>query len=551
MEIFMRKKIKEVEKSYKFINKIIDSANSHLIKKLLLDNIIIITTKHDLSPSNLFYNYLKRGVIDYKSKNVLKYKQNQNNPNKKYAKIIRLFQFGIKFILKPKKIWNITNIIDKKIILIYVPPGLRYLDLALPIYEKIKNISEFTPLLLYHWGEGKFCENNYKQINLFDYSIRVNQLCKILKDLIMTKKAINKEKKYKDFYNAIFKVIWKTQLINLIDEDIFRNLIKNTNKIKAIFFCSDPFTRVLSVIAKEFDIPTFSIIGMLISYDLEFKFINTKFILAKGKQEKEIYINLGFDEKKLKVVGTPDLEFKFINTKFILAKGKQEKEIYINLGFDEKKLKVVGTPFLKEKIINKGTMCGQIKIFYVDQPFTQSFGIYCKRKIITLIGNKLKNLNNIKLLIKLHPASIDHEKIYEEEFHTIGFSNYQIYKSKYDLNKVLDISDYAIIHNSTVGFNVLFMNKPLIVLSNSFFEEDTGIDAELLFFSERIAFTIRNEQDLQDIFTRISEGKLKRKNYKDIKTFLKYYIKYTGETAAEHIVKFIESKIRESEIKGT
>ena len=71
MEIFMRKKIKEVEKSYKFINKIIDSANSHLIKKLLLDNIITITTTHDLSPSNLFYNYLKRGVIDYKSKNVL------------------------------------------------------------------------------------------------------------------------------------------------------------------------------------------------------------------------------------------------------------------------------------------------------------------------------------------------------------------------------------------------------------------------------------------------------------------------------------------------
>lgn len=508
MEIFMRKKIKEVEKSYKFINKIIDSANSHLIKKLLLDNIIIITTKHDLSTSNLFYNYLKRGVIDYKSKNVLKYKQNQNNPNKKYAKIIRLFQFGIKFILKPKKIWNITNIIDKKIILIYVPPGLRYLDLALPIYEKIKNISEFTPLLLYHWGEGKFCENNYKQINLFDYSIRVNQLCKILKDLIMTKKAINKEKKYKDFYNAIFKVIWKTQLINLIDEDIFRNLIKNTNKIKAIFFCSDPFTRVLSVIAKEFDIPTFSIIRTLITYDLEFKFINTKYILAKGKQEKEIYINLGFDEKKLKVVGAP---------------------------------------FLKEKIINKGTMCGQIKIFYVDQPFSQSFGIYCKRKIITLIGNKLKNLNNIKLLIKLHPASIDHEKIYEEEFHTIGFSNYQIYKSKYDLNKVLDISDYAIIHNSTVGFNVLFMNKPLIVLSNSFSEGDTGIDAELLFFSERIAFTIRNEQDLQDIFTRISEGKLKRKNYKDIKTFLKYYIKYTGEIATKHIIKFIESKLNESD----
>lgn len=41
----------------------------------------------------------------------------------------------------------------------------------------------------------------------------------------------------------------------------------------------------------------------------------------------------------------------------------------------------------------------------------------------------------------------------------------------------------------------------------------------------------------------ISEGKLKRKNYEDIKSFLKYYIKYTEETATEHIVKFIESRI--------
>ena len=83
-------------------------------------------------------------------------------------------------------------------------------------------------------------------------------------------------------------------------------------------------------------------------------------------------------------------------------------------------------------------------------------------------------------------------------------------------------------HNSTVGFNALLMNKPLIVLSNSFFKIDIRIDGEHLFFNERIAFTIRNEQGLRDIFTRISEGKLKRKNYEDIQSFLKYYIKYTG-----------------------
>ncbi len=508
----MCKKIKEVEKDYKFINKIINSTDSHLIKKLLLDNIFTITTKHDFIPSNLFYNYLKRGVIDYKDKNVLINKQNKKKLVEKSIKIIRYLQWGFRLILKPKSIWNKINTADKKIILIYVPSGLRYLDLALPIYEKIKNASEFTPLLLYHWVEGKFCENNYKQINLFDYSIRLKQLCKILKDLMMTKKAINKEKKYKDFYKSMFKIIWKTQLINLINEDIFRNLIKNTNKIKAIFFCEpNHFTRVSSVIAKELDIPTFSIIRTLISYDLEFKFINTKYILAKGKQEKEIYINLGFDGKKIEVVGAP---------------------------------------FLEEKIINRSVVDGQIKIFYVDQPCTQNCGIYRKRKIIRLIGNKLKCLNNIKLLIKLHPVSIDHEKIYKEEFRTIGFSNYQIYKSKYDLNKILDISDYAIIHNSTVGLNVLFRNKPLIVLSSSFFGKNIKIDGENIFINEKSAFLIKDEQDLQDIFMRISKGKFKRKKYKDVKTFLKYYIKYTGETAAEHIVKFIENKIEESEIGG-
>ena len=511
----MRKKIKEVEKNYKFINKIINSTDSHLIKKLLSDNIILLTTLHDFVHSNLFYNYLKRGVIDYKDKNVIKYEQNQSSLSKKSAKIIRLFQFGIELILeslKPKKIWNMANTIKKNIILIYVPFYPRYLDLALPIYERIKNSSEFTPILLNCERKEQFYKNNFTQIKMRDYSIGLNQLCKILKELIMTKKAINKEKKYKDFYKALFKINRRTQLINLINENIFRNLIKNTNKIKAIFFCPpDSFVRTTSVIAKEFNIPTFSFIRGFIDYDFAFKFINTKYILAKGEREKEMYIKLGYDEKKIEVVGAP---------------------------------------FLEEKIVNRSTVDGQIKIFYVDQPCTQSCDIQCKRKIIRLTGNKLKCLNNIKLLIKLHPVSIDHEKIYEEEFQTIGFSNYQIYKSKYDLNKVLDISDYVIMHDSTVGLNVLFMNKPLIVLSSSFFGKNINIDGENLFFNEKSAYLIKDEQDLQDIFTCISEGKLKKKKYKDVKTFLKYHIKYTGETAAEHIVKFIENKIEESEIGG-
>ncbi len=509
-EIFMYKRIKEVEKRYKFINKIINSADSPLIRKLLVDNIIIGTTTHDNIPSNLFYNYLKRGIVGYKNKNVLINKQNKNKLVEKSIKIIRYLRWGIKLISKPKKIWNIANAIEKKIILIYVPFLPRYLDSALPIYEKIKNSSDFTPILLNCERKEQFYKNNFTQINIRDCSIGINQLCKILKELIMTKKAINEEKKYKDFYKAFFKIIWKTQLINLINENIFRNLIKNTNKIKAIFFCPpNSFVRTASVIAKEFNIPTFSIIRGFIDYGLEFKFINTKYILAKGEQEKEMYIKLGYDEKKIEVVGAP---------------------------------------FLKEKIINKYKVDGKINIFYVDQPCTQNCGIYCKRKIIRLIGNKLKCLNNIKLLIKLHPVSKDHEKVYEEEFQTIGFSNYQIYKSKYDLSKVLDISDYVIMHNSTVGLNVLFRNKPLIVLSNSFFGKDINIDREDLFFNEKSTFFIKDEQDLQDIFMRISEGRFKRKKYKDIKTFLKYYIKYNGETAAEHIVKFIENKIEESEI---
>lgn len=508
----MRKKIKEIEKNYKFISKIINSTDSHLIKKLLLDNIVAITTEHDFIPSNLFYNYLKRGVIDYKDKNVIKYEQNQSSLNKKSAKIIRLFQFGIGLILKPKKIWNITNTIEKKIILIYVPFLPRYLDLALPIYEKIKNSSDFTPILLNCERKEQFYKNNFTQIKMRDYSIGLNQLCKILKEIIMTKKAIDKEKKYKDFYKALFKINWRTQLINLIKENIFRNLIKNTKNIKAIFFCPpNSLVRTASVIAKEFNIPTFSTFRGAIDYALEFKFINTKYILAKGEHEKEMYINLGYEEKKIEVVGTP---------------------------------------LLKEKIINRYTVDGQIKIFYVDRPCAQNYDIQCKRKIVRLMGNKLKCLNNIKLLVKLHPVSIDHEKIYEEEFQIIGFSNYQIYKSKYDLSKVLDISDYVIMHDSTVGLNVLFRNKPLIVLGNSFFGKNINIDRENLFFNEKSAYLIKDEQDLQDIFTCISEGKFKRKKYKDVKTFLKYYIKYTGETAAEHIVKFMENKMEESEIGG-
>jgi len=507
------KRIKEVKKNYKFINKIINSADSNLTKKLLLDNIITIVTGHDNEVSTLFYIYFKKGSINNKNKSILTNRKNQNILFGKNAKIIRYLRFGISFILKPKKIWNKINSTDKNVILIYVPAS-KYLDLAIPVYEEFKNSSNFTPVILYYFKEGKICKNNYKQINLYDYSIGLNKLYKIFKKLIATKKEIDKEEKYRDFYNNIYKVIWKSQIINLIKEEIAYGLFKKSNNVKALFSClpTNDFSRKLSSIAEKFDIPTFSIRRGVTDYSLQLKFINTKYIFAN------------------------------------FAKGNQEKEIYITLGFDENKINVVGTPFLKEKIVNRSIINEQIIIFYIDQPLTQFCNMNCKRKIIRCIGKTLKIFSNLKLIIKLHPMSKDHEKIYREEFQTIGFSNYQVYKSEYDLNKVLDMSDYVIMHNSTVGFNVLFMNKPLIVLSNSFLKGgDIGINGEHLFFNEKIAFAIRNEQDLQDIFMRISEGKLKRKNYKDIKSFLKYYIKYTGETATKNIAKFIESKIDEAD----
>jgi len=504
----------EIEQTYKFINKIINSADSKLIKKILLDNVNRIITKHDNDASVLFYNYLKKGIIKNKNKDILINKQNLNRLFEKSIKIMQYLRMGIRALLKPKNIWNRINLIDKKVILIYAPAYPKYLDFAIPIYEEIKKSSDLTPVLLYFWDKGQFYKSNYTQINLYDYSIGLNKLYKILKELIMTKKEINNEKKYRDFYIAIYKTIWRSQIFNLFRKEIMHNLIRKTNKIKALFCCipTNDFARAASIIAKEFDIPTFSII----------------------RSAMEITCS----------------ELYFVNTKYVLAKGEQEEEMYINMGFDEDKINVVGAPFLKETITKRYAMDKQIKIFFIDFPLTQFCSMNCKRKIISCIGKALKNFPNIKLLVKLHPESIDHENLYIEQFQIIGFSNYKIYKSNYDLSKVLDISDYVIMHGSTVGFNVLFMNKPLIVLSNSFFEIDISIDGEHLFFNERIAFTIRNEQDLQDIFTRISEGKLKRKNYEDIKSFLKYYIKYTGGKAAEQIVRFIESKIDEAEIGG-
>ena len=335
----------------------------------------------------------------------------------------------------------------------------------------------------------------------------------ILKEVIMTKKYINKERIHRDFYNNIYKILWKSQIINLIKEEIVYGLFKKNNNVKALFSClpTNDFSRKLSSIAEKYDIPTFSIRRGVTDYSLQLKFVNTKYIFAKGNQEKEIYIKLGLDESKINVVGAP---------------------------------------FLKEKIVNRPIINEQIKIFYIDQPLTQFCSMNCKRKIISCMGKALKNYPNLKLIIKLHPMSRYHENIYIEEFQRIGFLNYIIYKSNYDLSKVLDISDYVIMHGSTVGFNVSLMNKPLIVLSNSFLEGDISVNGEHLFFDERIAFIIRNERDLQDIFMRVSEGKVKRKNYEDIKSFLKYYIKYTGETATKHIVKFMESKIDESDEVG-
>lgn len=503
-----KKDCNSCDRIYRCIINLIQSAQSHLVRKLLTDNIFSIVTTHDTELSNIFYKLCNTETLDIKPNNS---QENIRKGNSHLTKFTNSISKSILWILhtlsKPKLNWNKVIDKDHDLILVYIP-NKKYLELGLPVCMNVEKELKLRPIIL-HEANQKFLYESFTNLNLSDYPIGILDIIKALAEVLKTKWEITREKQHILFYKLAYKYLWKSQIAYNLYRTKIRQLFHEAKNIKLIFSClpTTNSARILGSIAEEYNIPVISIDKGPNLYHVEKYFIKTTFLLSKGEKEKFAYTKLGIVNKS--------------------------------------RIRVVGLPFIKKIDHYKCNTneYNKLKVLFIDQPLTVNWNLDCKRQLLIKIAKVAIHFSNIEIVVKLHPGSTD-TFIYNEEFQKAGLRYYKIYHKNYMLDDAIAESDYVLMYASTVGFNAIVADKSLIVLGSSFvglnkFQEDN------IFYDKRVAILINNEEELYNTFKCISTKSIKRKTEKEINSFLQDYLAYTGNDSIDQIMKVLKEARKE------
>lgn len=209
----------------------------------------------------------------------------------------------------------------------------------------------------------------------------------------------------------------------------------------------------------------------------------------------------------------------FIGDRLLVA-GKHAREVFNKWGIDKHKIRITGLPIFDEllsklrdkKNVERKTRnaLGINQKFYVITYLTQSqsgrFGYQGRLTEIRTIYNVVKEMDDVFLIIKIHPTESDTE-IYGNVAEKIGLAKYAIVRNELPLDDLLLSSKIAITKDSTTGFNALIAGCVLIAVgfhdknfSNNFFVESgvalTATSSEELYNNIKTALTEDDKEKL-------------------------------------------------------
>lgn len=117
------------------------------------------------------------------------------------------------------------------------------------------------------------------------------------------------------------------------------------------------------------------------------------------------------------------------------------------------------------------------------------------------VFESVKSLNNVHLIVKLHPSEVSDPDYYVRIAKQVGCENYSIV-TETDLYLLIATCRLLITCFSTVGAEAVYFNKPLIILDH--LEQDIQG-----YIGQRVAFKATNADELSEIVQGILSGKLK------------------------------------------
>ena len=227
-----------------------------------------------------------------------------------------------------------------------------------------------------------------------------------------------------------------------------------------------------------------------------------------------------------------------------LVWGKYDYDVLtINAGYPKEKVKIVGNPNY-DRLVN-------LPSHYSRDTFCQKYGIDSTKKLIlwasqshgfeveinkryaSSIFKTISELDDVILIIKPHPWENEkHKNLMKEELKKYNIIVYFM-STDSDTTEAIYISDLVIIQNSTVGQEVIALDKPLICLDYSTTPDPVN------YAKDGVAEGVYNPKDLKNTIVSLlnddTQQKLARNAY-----ISKYLYKMDGK-AAERCISVIES----------
>ncbi len=187
---------------------------------------------------------------------------------------------------------------------------------------------------------------------------------------------------------------------------------------------------------------------------------NSSKIALFSKPVKDMLISEGVSNKKLEVTGNPKFD------ELIYYNGNSKKELYKEKwGID-----------LEKKVVLVLTQCFvEVGLWNKEQ----------RKEFISSIAEAVSKLDNVQLVIKLHPP---HEK---KEDYIMVLENFDFNPIIFDgepLNEIISTSDVVISVSSTAALEAMALKKPIIIVN--LFGDDTS------FFKNSGSFYVDHREEI-------------------------------------------------------
>lgn len=398
---------------------------------------------------------------------ILTYVQNGMIENFKYRVMKILSPYATKFLMpsaakqlrkcrrKRLKTEGFSHKLNKVLILVDNP---RFTTLTIPIIKELmKNpMNEVIVVGLDDSAKGKYEPENISYKTFRDYvDVNINKLVnKAEESLKRNWDNLRDDKNFKQ--SLIYQKVPVWELIEDLVLFIFR-----TRFVELIEY--------IEILKRAIDIEKPDII---IVWDDRSRFGKTVVATAHLKKIPSLIVMHGIIFDTSIITGAPDSGPTLADNMAVF--GQYTKDCLIRSGVSPEKIVVTGSP-MHDRIVkmkfDKEKICSQLGIdkdkkivVFTTQPMEHivyTTKSVAQERLVREIIKSLKNLSDVQLVIKLHPAENGkmHKRIVKEMI-----ANAVIIKDV-DIYELLNASDLLLTETSTTALEAMLVEKPVIIIN--------------------------------------------------------------------------------------